>query len=709
MGEFIKRFFNLEERILDDTTPKRKGVGRLIDKLLFFWHRNPVKTSIIPSLAYGAIFSNILFHYYYNYYKVLSIDNPRYKELIENCDVNFSLNPKLTAFWTVGLVSMSLIQSTFHKYKKDIKNIDSEGYKKNVNNLSNKIERAVKILVSLGLVYTELSNISYINEISSKANIPEIHNHSRDFTKYCLYSLSASIPFTWCAIDTLFKSVKIIGSKFSSRKQLIKSEMVRYLNKYKHIWNSNKITSRIYNKLNSKLRKKITDSLVKHNYNINLKKISFYLSISQNEVKDYALLEKSILKVKLDQEKNQKYVNLADSIKLLDLAEHINTTALYIYNAATLNKDYKQLSELLIQKLEKKYIDSLRVQSEISLFNSIFSINKLGKSIDKVLELMDEQKNKKQIFGTEKKVTLYEFDSETGRVVAESDSDFFERFLLARLAYSELLKKDCGISTEFPVHFFQKNGTYSSLSLLIHGQQLAEALKKQQNHKAIFIKLGKSLIQYQQILTKMVSNNNEFYAETDYFSNNYRISIPVMNLSDQLEKRCFGRKKNDVHERFEKNSQSEALLAELAKYERIFCRDSEFVFSHGDLSSYNILFGQEGEKTKSFIDFNPIMAPSIYDIATLAMQAETELSLDDKRDVLLALTGKDIQAVDYFLLNRGLCEAGSDLGHSRDNEKFKRKVNELAELARNKPYEHTVRKFLESSRCSAPYLETWSS
>jgi len=694
MSGFIKNFFNLEERILDDATPKRRGWRGAIDKIVEFTYRNTGKISIIPAILYGHAMNKMFWLFDKSCY-LLTYNKT--DDVIP--DIN-NFNSKFFVF-SIGAYTLFKTNLDFLYLNKISRKIDKTVFIR--KNKFKKLDIAkiggILLVGYCGYLFTDF--LYGIRVLPPKME-ESVYNNFKTVvtfmglmilhTGYLLYNIGSVVS----------KSRKVVAGKFYKLDYFIPRVAKTYFTYFVKSLNRTHVISKTIKFVESKLSQKINKALMKKGLDKNPKSVGVFLSYVNDEIKEFGLLEKTFNKVKQDQEKiihnSEKYVSIGDLFNLISSAQETNKTSMYLYTASAVYKDYKKISEYIIKKIDEKNKNNFRVQAQLHLFRSVFEQKNTEIQNKNLLALMSQSSKIKIVFGTEKKVTLFEFDSETGRVLAESDYDFFDKVLLSKHIYLRLLQNENNperiISSDYPVSYFRRGGKFCAISLLANSEPLENILNNL-DHEKTARELIKNGLQYQSLLTESLEKNNKYTVQINFQGKNYSIDVPKINPSTFFEERVFRNKKSDESQRFIFNNLSKALVSELKEYEERLLQNSELFFNHGDYTTTNILINPQNNEY-THIDCRPVMADCLYDLSTMLSQGSFHINIDKKREILLQETGKSLEEIDYFLLNSLFCEAGSDLAHNRRKESVDRKIGEILQVSKNKPYESSVHRYLKS-------------
>ena len=678
MGEFLKKFFRLEDRIFDDVKPK----GTTIDRVVDFCQRNSGKVPIIPAAIYGYTMSKLI--HLQNNFIHLAPWRPEEFPAWHFPNYEFLVTASVAYIWMN-------FQLKYSRTKKIMKTLSP-------SSLSKQSKILPKIL-GLGLASVAIyAGADYLRDFFSN-DFSRVS--AQDYTHVKMTVALTSTAMIYLSVmlygvgDFLGKAKDVVLSKFFEKKAFLYQIGRHYLDVFKPILDGFSFSKKQQNKLSEA----VVESFTKRGVERKTKSLGHLLTHMNDEITEYGLLENVFEKVKHEQENSQQtYVNTGDLNVIIDFVDNNPKPSVQLYAAAILQKEHRKLSSFILDKLNQKYSEDLKVKSELHLFNSVFNYEHIDQETGELIKLINSQSKKKIVFGTEKKSIVYDFDSGIGRVILESDKDFFERFLLSRFIYWNLLESEKTNLSEFPINYFKNNGKFSAISLFIGGKQLENILKEKNNfsdHEDIAKELVSYIIKYQNVLTSKIQQNGKAFTMVNYKGEDHKVSIPKFSFSELLEKRAFGKKDSDCKQRFQKTCKSDELFDILKQYEKDLLKQEEFVCNHGDFTSSNIFYKKSEEGFVS-IDPRPIMAPSLYDASTILIQAPFNMSLDKKREILKKATNKPVEVIDFFLFNAGFCEAGSDLGHNRNQEDFKRKICEIQELCKDKPYQEKVMNYLNN-------------
>ena len=140
------------------------------------------------------------------------------------------------------------------------------------------------------------------------------------------------------------------------------------------------------------------------------------------------------------------------------------------------------------------------------------------------------------------------------------------------------------------------------------------------------------------------------------------IKIKKFDIKEALIRRAYQGKPSDKSKRLLQNRHSDDLISKISEYWDRASETSDNVINHGDLSTNNLILGDE----VTFFDHRLIYAPQGFlDQSVFLMQPEINLSADKKLDIICKECNLNFEQAAISLLANGLCELGAHLGQGK--------------------------------------------
>ena len=645
---FWQRFFSMEKGTLENIVSEGSKYDNYAERITTFSRRNGGFLGLSLGIPVGLYVQNAVFNGLQKY--------NRWCDLVGQDGMNDLYSSELGS-WIFGLAAVGgvyVITSYLSRMWKTGFMKDKLGLKRRESWFKRSWEVIIPGVIAAYTGIITYARAAQMKSLSEYFNNPELLELAEDVLSYEKQYLLFGMPFMYLLGRTILRNFKISSSSVASFKQYFKQTPYVLTLAGKKL-GSIFMSSKNYDKLVERTKKMV--EVEKLGDELKPRQQILTLTYSTDPINRHKLLEDLLVSIKQEQDASKVYLKDNDIDTLILLFADDKETDINLYGAALLEKDASHVSKKILNELSKS--ESFYSLTAISLYKSIFGHVINPEEAFRLIDLIRTGEGEHREFVGAEKTAVQYFDGEAWRVWKHSENDFHQQFEIEKALFNRL-RKEPNITTEFSLFYLLQEKEHHSLSLRLKGNNLEEEIRNSSDQESILLDTLRKAEQY--------------LASLDDVSRKIEFDAPDYDISSMIERRVVGQN------RFIKTPEIVGINNKIIDYIHNAFGRTPLTNIDADLSDQNTFYDKI-TGYYSFFDPRVQRGNSNIALAKLVVQTNCDLEINKKRKILIDVTSLDPEQASIAMLYHLLCEAGSDLGHNRENHYFLRKINDIKQLA----------------------------